>query len=117
MHAPFSFCSIVENVIICLKLGTRYRKLISTNIRLNNHKTKHTMSNGSNIDVSGAINSVVDAAGKISQLQIDFLNNSLNVLSNAAGPVAKTATDLITSFANTATQVLQSVSSAIAPKK
>ncbi|MBZ4220055.1 MAG: chlorosome envelope protein B [Chlorobium sp.] len=75
------------------------------------------MSNGSNIDLSGAINSLVDAAGKIFQLQIDFLSNSLNVLSNSSGPIAKAATDLITSLANTTTQALQSLSSAIAPKK
>jgi chlorosome envelope protein B len=74
------------------------------------------MSNGSNIDVSGAINNVVDAAGKVFQLQIDFLNSSLNALANAVGPLAKTATDLISSLANTTTQVLQSVSAAIAKK-
>ncbi len=75
------------------------------------------MSNGSNIDVSGAVNNIVDAAGKIVQLQLDFLNNSLKVLADAVGPLAKTVTDLIGSLANTTTQVLQSVSSAIAPKK
>jgi chlorosome envelope protein B len=74
------------------------------------------MSNGTNIDVSGAINNIVDTAGKIVQLQLDFMNNSLKVLADAVGPLAKTATDLIGSLANTTTQVLQSVSSAIAKK-
>jgi chlorosome envelope protein B len=74
------------------------------------------MSNGTNIDVSGAINNIVDTAGKIVQLQMDFMNNSLKVLADAVGPLAKTATDLIGSLANTTTQVLQSVSSAIAKK-
>ena len=74
------------------------------------------MSNGSNIDVSGAVNNLVDTAGKLFQVQLDFLNSSLNVLSNAVGPLAKTATDLINTLANTATQVLQSVSSAVAKK-
>ncbi len=74
------------------------------------------MSNGSNIDVSGAVNNLVDTAGKLFQLQLDFVNSSLNVLSNAVGPLAKTATDLINTLANTATQVLQSVSSAVAKK-
>ena len=36
----------------------------------------------SNSDVSGAVNNIVDAAGKIVQLQLDFLNNSLKVLYN-----------------------------------
>jgi chlorosome envelope protein B len=74
------------------------------------------MSNGTNIDVSGAINNIVDTAGKIVQLQMDFMNSSLKVLADAVGPLAKTATDLIGSLANTTTQVLQSVSSAIAKK-
>jgi chlorosome envelope protein B len=74
------------------------------------------MSNGSNIDVSGAINNLVDTAGKIVQLQVDFLNSSLNALANAVGPLAKTATDLIGSLANTTTQVLQSVSASLAKK-
>jgi chlorosome envelope protein B len=75
------------------------------------------MSNGSNIDVSGAVNSLMETAGKLVQLQLDLMNNSLKVLANVAEPLAKTATDLIGNFANTATQVLQSVSSAVAPKK
>jgi chlorosome envelope protein B len=87
------------------------------NFFFNNLKTKHTMSNGTNIDVSGAINSIVDTAGKIVQLQMNFMNDSLKVHADAIGPLAKSATDLIGSVANTATQVLQSVSSAIAPKK
>jgi chlorosome envelope protein B len=75
------------------------------------------MSNGTNIDVSGAINNLVDTAGKIVQLQMNFMNESLKVHADAVGPLAKSATDLIGSFANTTTQVLQSVSSAIAQKK
>jgi chlorosome envelope protein B len=74
------------------------------------------MSNGTNIDVSGAINNIVDTAGKIVQLQLDLLNSSLKVLADAVGPLSKTATDLIGSFATTTTQVLQSVSAAIAKK-
>ncbi len=75
------------------------------------------MSNGSNIDVSATVNNLVDTASKLVQLQMDLLNNSLKVLANAVEPLAKTATDLIGNFAATATQVLQSVSSAVAPKK
>ncbi|KUL21786.1 hypothetical protein [Chlorobium limicola] len=75
------------------------------------------MSNGSNIDVQGAVNNLVETAGKLFQLQLDLMNNSLKALANVAEPLAKTATDLIGNLANTATQVLQSVSSAVAPKK
>ncbi len=71
------------------------------------------MSNGSNIDVSGAVNNLIDAAGKIVQLQLDFLNSSLKAVSSIAEPLAKTMTDLVGSAANTMTQVLQSVSAAV----
>lgn len=75
------------------------------------------MSNGTTNDVQGAVNNLVETAGKLFKLQLDLMNNSLKVLADVAEPLAKTATDLIGNFANTATQVLQSVSAAIAPKK
>lgn len=75
------------------------------------------MSNGSNIDVTGAINTLTETVGKLFQLQVDIANNSLKALTNVAEPLAKTATDLIGNLASAATQVLQSVSAAIAPKK
>ncbi|HWR02299.1 MAG TPA: chlorosome envelope protein B [Chlorobaculum sp.] len=75
------------------------------------------MSNGSNFDISGAINTLTETAGKLFQVQVDVANNALKALTNVAEPLGKTATDLIGTFANAATQILQSVSSAIAPKK
>jgi chlorosome envelope protein B len=75
------------------------------------------MSNGSNIDVSGAINTLTETFGKLFQMQMDIANNALNAMANVAEPLGKTATDLIGNFAGAATQVLQGVSNAIAPKK
>ncbi|WP_167599321.1 chlorosome envelope protein B [Chlorobaculum sp. 24CR] len=75
------------------------------------------MSNGSNIDVSGAINTLTETFGKLFQMQVDVANNVLKAMADVAEPLGKTATDLVSNFAGAATQVLQSVSSAIAPKK
>jgi chlorosome envelope protein B len=75
------------------------------------------MSNGTNIDVTGAINTLTETFGKLFQMQVDIANNALKAMADVAEPLAKTATDLIGNFAGAATQVLQSVSSAIAPKK
>jgi chlorosome envelope protein B len=75
------------------------------------------MSNGTNIDVAGAINTLTETFGKLFQLQVDVANNAMKTLVGVAEPLAKTATDLIGNVANMTTQVLQSVSSAIAPKK
>ncbi|NTW53584.1 MAG: chlorosome envelope protein B [Chlorobaculum sp.] len=75
------------------------------------------MSNGSNIDVAGAINTLTETFGKLFQMQMDVANTALKALTDVAEPLGKTATDLVGNFAGAATQVLQSVSSAIAPKK
>ena len=75
------------------------------------------MSNGTNIDVAGAINAATETFGKLFQMQMDVANTALKALTDVAEPLGKTATDLVGTFAGAATQVLQSVSSAIAPKK
>jgi len=75
------------------------------------------MSNGTNIDVSGAINTLTETAGKLFQMQVDVANNTLKALAEVAEPLGKAATDLVGSFAGMATQVLENVSSAVAPKK
>ncbi|MDT9546452.1 MAG: chlorosome envelope protein B [Chlorobium sp.] len=75
------------------------------------------MANGTTPDTSGAINTVVETAGKLIQLQLDCMKNSLNLITDAAGPLAKAVTDLTGSIANTASQAIQSVSSSIAPKQ
>ena len=74
------------------------------------------MSNGSN-DVSGAINNLIDTLGKLAQQQVEFLNSGIKTASQLAEPLGKTTTDLFSNIINTLNQVLQSISSAIAPKK
>lgn len=75
------------------------------------------MSNGSNIDVSGAVNTLLETAGKVVQLPIDLLNNGIKTAVSVIEPATKTATDLALNILNTLSQVLQNISSVIAPKK
>lgn len=75
------------------------------------------MSNGSNIDVSGAVNTLLETAGKVVQLPIDLLNNGIKTADSVIEPATKTATDLALNILNTLSQVLQNISSVIAPKK
>jgi chlorosome envelope protein B len=75
------------------------------------------MSNGSNLDYSGAISNLADSVGKLVQLQIDTLNNGLKTASQFVEPFTKTTIDLATNLAGTLNSVLQSVSSAFAPKR
>jgi chlorosome envelope protein B len=75
------------------------------------------MSNGSGVDFSGAIKSLVDSIGKLLQVQVDILNSSIKTAAQYIDPIGKTTTELTGNVVNIAVQVLQSVSSAIAPKK
>ena len=74
------------------------------------------MSNGTN-DVSGAISNLFETVGKLAQSQVELLTSGIKTATSLIEPLGKTATDLAGSLLNSLTQVLQSVSSAIAPKK
>ncbi|MFZ4525389.1 MAG: chlorosome envelope protein B [Chlorobium sp.] len=74
------------------------------------------MANETN-DFSVALNNLLDTAGKLAQQQVDLLTTGVKAVTQIVEPLAKTAIDLVGSASNTLGQVLQSASSAIAPKK
>ncbi len=74
------------------------------------------MSNGSN-DLSGAVSNLLETFGKLAQAQVDALNSGIKTASQLIDPLSKTATDLAGNVVNAANQVLQTVSTALAPKK
>ncbi len=74
------------------------------------------MSNGT-IDVSGAISNLIDTLGKLAQQQVELLTSGIKTATALIEPLGKTATDLAGSVVNALTQVLQSVTAAITPKK
>ncbi|MFZ4800484.1 MAG: chlorosome envelope protein B [Chlorobium sp.] len=74
------------------------------------------MSNGSN-DLSGAISTLIDTFGKLAQQQVDLIASGIKAASQLAEPLGKTATDLVGNVVSTLNQLLQSITSAIAPKK
>ncbi len=74
------------------------------------------MANETN-DFSVAITNLVDTAGKLVQQQVDLVGSGVKAVVSVVEPLAKTAIDLVGSAVNTAGQVLQNVSSTIAPKK
>ena len=73
------------------------------------------MSNGTN-DVSGAISNLFDTVGKLAQQQVELLNSGLKTATSLIEPLGKTATELAGNLVNALSQVLQTVSSAIAKK-
>ncbi|MBM3162907.1 MAG: chlorosome envelope protein B [Chlorobi bacterium] len=75
------------------------------------------MSNGTSNDLSGAITNLMDTLGKLGQQQVEMLNSGIKTASQMVEPLGKTCTDLAGNMLNTVNQVLQSVSSAVAPKK
>ena len=74
------------------------------------------MSNGTN-DLSSAISNLIDTMGKLAQQQVELINAGIKTASQMVEPLAKTATDLLGNVVSTMNQVLQNISSAIAPKK
>ncbi|MEI7708890.1 MAG: chlorosome envelope protein B [Chlorobium sp.] len=73
------------------------------------------MSNGTN-DVSGAISNLFDTVGKLAQQQVELLNSGIKTATSLIEPLGKTATELAGNLVNALSQVLQTVSSAIAKK-
>ncbi len=75
------------------------------------------MSNGTSNDVSGAIGNLLDVLGKVAQQQVGLLTSGIQSAAQYAEPLGKTATDLVGNVISALNQILQSISSAIAPKK
>jgi len=74
------------------------------------------MSNGTN-DLSGAITTLIDTMGKLAQQQVEIISSGIKAVAQLSEPLGKTATDIVGNVFSTLTQVLQNISSAIAPKK
>jgi chlorosome envelope protein B len=74
------------------------------------------MSNGTN-DVSGAVSTFIDLLGKLAQQQVEILSNGIKAAAQLVEPLGKTTTDLVGNVFGAINQVLQGVSSSIAPKK
>jgi len=87
-----------------------------TTISLHNLKTIKFMSNGTN-DLSGAISSLIDTMGKLAQQQVEIISTGIKAVAQFTEPLGKTASDLVGNVFSTLNQVLQNISSAIAPKK
>jgi len=75
------------------------------------------MANETTNDFSNALNGLLDTAGKLVGQTTELLSSGVKSAVEIVEPLAKTAIDLIGSAANTVGQVLQSVTSAITPKK
>jgi chlorosome envelope protein B len=75
------------------------------------------MANETSNEFTGAVNNLMESAGKIGQMQVDLVTNGFKSVVSVFEPLGKTAAELSGNLFNTINQVLQNVSSAIAPKK
>ncbi len=75
------------------------------------------MANESSTDFSQAIDNLMQTVGKMAQMQVDILNNGIKTAASIIEPMNKTSLDLLGNVTNALNQALQSVSSAITPKK
>jgi chlorosome envelope protein B len=55
--------------------------------------------------------------GKLAQQQVEVVSAGINAVPKLVEPLGKAATDLVGNLFSTLNQVLQNISSAIAPKK
>ena len=75
------------------------------------------MANEPTNDFSGAFSDLLNAAGKLAQQQVDMVSSGVQAAVSIVEPLTKTALELAGSAENTATQMLQNLTSAITPKK
>ena len=71
-------------------------------------------------DTSGytdALNGLTEMAGKLARMQVDLVNNGIKSATSIVEPLGKTSIGLVENAFDAVNQVLQSVSSAIAPKE
>lgn len=68
-------------------------------------------------NVADALNDLMGSVGKIGQMQVDLLASVLSTVASAVEPVSKTASELLGSVANTATETVQKLFSSVTPQK
>jgi chlorosome envelope protein B len=75
------------------------------------------MANETANDFSGAINNLVEAVGKLGQMQIDMITSGIKSATAAFEPLSKTSSELTGNVIKGVTEVLQNVTAAVTPKK
>ncbi|MEI8187027.1 MAG: chlorosome envelope protein B [Chlorobiaceae bacterium] len=75
------------------------------------------MSNEIIDDVTGGINALSGSAGRIATQQVEMVTLAIESVAQLVGSVGKTASDLLTGTLSGVNQVLENVSSALAPEK
>jgi chlorosome envelope protein B len=75
------------------------------------------MSNESINDFSVALNNLLKTVGVLAQQQIELLNLGIKAAGQVIEPLVKTSSDLLGNVLNTVGQVVQNITSALAPKK
>ncbi len=68
-------------------------------------------------DFSVALNNLLKTVGTLAQQQLDLLNVGIKAAGQVIEPLVKTSSELLGNVINSLGQVLQSVTSAFAPKK
>jgi len=75
------------------------------------------MANETSSEYANAISNLIESVGKLGQMQVDLVNSGIKSATSVFEPLSKTSIELAGNVVNAVNQVLQNVSSAIAPKK
>ncbi len=75
------------------------------------------MSNESINDFSVALNNILKTVGTLAQQQLELINLGFKAAGEVIEPLVKTSSDLVGNVLNSVGQIVQNITSALAPKK
>ena len=75
------------------------------------------MANETQNNLVAAVTSLIETLGKLGNQQIDLVTNGIKSASTAVEPLIKSAIELAGNVVGALNQIMQNVSTAIAPKK
>ncbi len=75
------------------------------------------MANETPNNLVAALTSLIETLGKLGNLQIDLVTNGIKSATTTVEPLFKTVVELAGNVVSALNQILQNVSTAIAPKK
>jgi len=75
------------------------------------------MANETGNNYSDAVNNLMETVGKLQHQQVELVTNGIKSATAAFEPLSKTAIELTGTVMNALNQILQNISTTIAPKK
>ncbi|ASQ90158.1 chlorosome envelope protein B [Prosthecochloris sp. GSB1] len=75
------------------------------------------MANETQNEAANAVNTLVESAGKLAQMQVEMVTGFIKTSTSAIEPLSKTSMSIAGNIVNTFNEALQNISAAVAQKK